>query len=39
MPLVSVRALTSPLCAPWISFIEIHLTFAHAMSAYNINGG
>jgi hypothetical protein len=37
--LVSVRALTSPLCAPEIFFIEIHLTFAHAMSAYSINRG
>jgi hypothetical protein len=28
-----------PLCAPYISFIEIHLTFAHAMSAFSINEG
>jgi hypothetical protein len=38
-PLIFVCALTSLLCAPYISFIEIHLTFAHAMSAYSINGG
>jgi hypothetical protein len=28
-----------PPMRPLDSFIEIHLTFTHAMSAYSINGG